>query len=209
VILVGHSFGALIVRHFAWRFPGRVAGLVLVDPVTVDEWVAPDRRRSFRLVRVAWLAQLTRGLAAVGVVRVGLWALLRRGHGDAGPLLGLSPTLRRIAREVGKMPPEAAQQLRTQWSRPRFFAALATYVRALPACAGQVAHERLPAGIPVAVISGALQPAENLAAHRALGARHIVVEGSGHWLHLDQPTLVADAIRELAAQAAGRTRDRL
>lgn len=35
-VLVGHSFGGLNVRLFASRFPGDVAGLVLVDPTPVE-----------------------------------------------------------------------------------------------------------------------------------------------------------------------------
>ena len=36
VILVGHSLGGLYAQEFAMRFPGRTAGLVLLDPMTVE-----------------------------------------------------------------------------------------------------------------------------------------------------------------------------
>src|SRR5688572_12417969 len=47
-VLVGHSFGSLIVRGYAARHPERVAGLVLVDPPT--EWLdaPPERARMLR-----------------------------------------------------------------------------------------------------------------------------------------------------------------
>ena len=35
-VLVGHSLGGLYARHFALRFPGDVAGLVLLDPAHED-----------------------------------------------------------------------------------------------------------------------------------------------------------------------------
>ena len=63
-VLVGHSFGSFVVRAYAARHPGSVAGLVLVDPPT--EWltmtpaarphaagwaaVVPDRRAA----RATW-----------------------------------------------------------------------------------------------------------------------------------------------------------
>ena len=37
VVLVGHSMGGLFVRVFADLFPGRVAGMVLVDPAHPDQ----------------------------------------------------------------------------------------------------------------------------------------------------------------------------
>ena len=37
-VLVGHSFGGLLVRAYASTYPSEVAGLVLVDPVSVLAW---------------------------------------------------------------------------------------------------------------------------------------------------------------------------
>lgn len=51
VVLVGHSFGGLIVRMYAGLFPNHVAGIVLIDSVHEEEtarWLAlmpPDTRR--------------------------------------------------------------------------------------------------------------------------------------------------------------------
>src|ERR1700722_8332790 len=41
-VLVGHSFGGLIVRRFALLYPDEVAGAVLVDPMRCDEWPPMD-----------------------------------------------------------------------------------------------------------------------------------------------------------------------
>jgi pimeloyl-ACP methyl ester carboxylesterase len=52
-VLVGHSLGGLYARHYATRFPGEVAGLVLIEPAhedynaympgkLVDQWQAWD-----------------------------------------------------------------------------------------------------------------------------------------------------------------------
>lgn len=37
-VLVGHSFGGLCVRLYAYRYPGEVVGMVLVDATHEDQW---------------------------------------------------------------------------------------------------------------------------------------------------------------------------
>ena len=41
-VLVGHSFGGLVVRRFALLYPEDVAGIVLVDPMRCEEWPPLD-----------------------------------------------------------------------------------------------------------------------------------------------------------------------
>jgi pimeloyl-ACP methyl ester carboxylesterase len=62
-VLVGHSFGGLVVRLFAARHPGLVAGVVLIEPAIPEDWIDPsaDRRllvaRGVRLCRYGgWAA---------------------------------------------------------------------------------------------------------------------------------------------------------
>lgn len=48
VVLVGHSYGGLLVTEFARQHPERIAGLVLVDPATMSQrhaYIAADRAR--------------------------------------------------------------------------------------------------------------------------------------------------------------------
>ena len=40
-VLVGHSFGGLVMRIFAARYRSDVSGLVLVDPAHPEDWVTP------------------------------------------------------------------------------------------------------------------------------------------------------------------------
>jgi len=192
-VLVGHSFGTYVARVYAHRFRDDVAALVLIDPVSSLEWEVPGQRT--RLARAVFFSHVAGALASVGLVRLGLWGVLRRGHGNAGPLLGLSSTMRRIAGEVAKLPPDLVPPLRAQWSDRRFFVTMARYIRSLPACAIEAAERPIPAGLPVIVLSGAHQSPDHLAAHRALATRHLDVPGSGHWIHLDHPAMVASEIR--------------
>jgi pimeloyl-ACP methyl ester carboxylesterase len=192
--LVGHSFGTFIIRAYASRFPEDVAALVFLDPVMPDEFHPLTWRMRVRLWRAAFFTEITRACAAVGLVRVGLWGLLRRGGGNPGPLLGLSATCRRIARELAKLPPEEMPALRAHWSEPRFFGELAATIRAIPACAAEAAGYPLPMDTPLLVFSGGHQSQTSLAAHAAIATKQVVVEKSAHWIHLNHPELVADAI---------------
>ena len=49
-VLVGHSFGGLIVQAFAHLYPHETAGLVLVDPLDPAEWtpITDEQRRMIR-----------------------------------------------------------------------------------------------------------------------------------------------------------------
>jgi pimeloyl-ACP methyl ester carboxylesterase len=195
--LVGHSFGTFIIRVYASRFPQDVAALVFLDPVMPDEFSPLTWRMRVRLWRAAFFTEVTRACAFVGLVRLGLWGLLRRGEGNPGPLLGLSTTCRRIARELAKLPSEELPALRAHWSEPRFFRELAASIRAMPACAAEAAGHPVPSDIPLVVFSGGHQSPQSLAAHAAMSTRQIVVEGSAHWIHLDRPEFVADTILSL------------
>ena len=41
-VLVGHSFGGLVMRRFALLYPEEVLGVVLVDPMRCEEWPPLD-----------------------------------------------------------------------------------------------------------------------------------------------------------------------
>jgi pimeloyl-ACP methyl ester carboxylesterase len=196
-VLVSHSFGALVATLYASRFPFDVSGLVYVDPITPTEWLRPNASGVWRLRRAVVLTRLTGVLAVFGLVRLGLWGLLRRGGGNPGPVLGSSRTLRRMAVEVGKLPPNLSRALRARWSEPGFFKTMAVNLAALPLCAAELGGRQIPPGIPVTVLSGAHQPPERLAEHAAMATRHVVVDGSAHWIHLDHPDIVCAAIRQL------------
>ena len=200
VVLVGHSFGACIVRVYAHRFPDDVSALVLVDPMVPEEFIDPPLQTRVRLRRAAFFSRVAGLCAACGLVRIGLWGLLRRGPGNPGPILGLSATLRRVADELGKLPREEMPALRRHWSQPRFYRELAASIEALPRCAREAIEQPVPTQIPVIVLSGSHQTPASLERHRALATRHMVVEGSAHWIHLDHPDLVADAILSVAAR---------
>ena len=206
-ILVGHSFGSLIVRGYAARHPEQVAGLVLVDPPM--EWLAGAPTQAELLRRAHRASVLGAFLARIGVVRAAL-SLLTGGYPGAPrtfvKLLGprAAGTLERLVGEVRKLPPELHRAVQAHWSQPKCFHAMAEYLGVLESEAATIAAAIPPSDIPTVVISGSHQPPSEIAAHRSLAAasphgRHLVATNSGHWILLDEPELIVDAVRTLIA----------
>src|SRR5262249_21166597 len=129
-ILVGHSFGSLIVRAYAGRYLDEVAGLALIDPLRTSDWhpLSPERRRM--LDRGARLARRGAMLARVGIVGWCLRSLLSGARwlpkvvGGAASGEGLS-LMKRLAGEVGKMPREVWPLVAAHWSLPKSFLSMA------------------------------------------------------------------------------------
>jgi pimeloyl-ACP methyl ester carboxylesterase len=212
-ILVGHSFGGLVVRAYAAKYPREVAGLVLVDPLAAREWlnVSPSNARMLRLGmrlsrRGAWLAR-------IGVVR-GSLAILMAGAGPVPKLIARliaktssgrgESVITRIVGEVRKMPPETWPMVRAHWCAPKSFIAMAAYLESLPASAAEAAALDAPGNIPITVLSAANSTPEQREEREALTRRsphgeHIIARKSGHWIQLDEPELVVEAIRKAIA----------
>jgi pimeloyl-ACP methyl ester carboxylesterase len=45
---------------------------------------------------------------------------------------------------------------------------------------------------------GAHQPPSRLAEHAAISTRHVIVDGTAHWIHLDRPDIICAAILDVA-----------
>lgn len=209
-LLTGHSFGGLVVRCYALRHPDRVAGLVLVDPLSVAEWQHPSATQLETLRRGARLARRGALLARFGVVRFAV-ELLTAGARRIPQMVARVASNRsgesaisRVLGEVRKMPPETWPIVRAHWCQPKCFLGMASYLESLPASSIEAAAMgELPARIPVTILSaatavpGQLAEREAIARH-SLSGKHIIAANSGHWVHLDQPELVVQAIREMA-----------
>jgi pimeloyl-ACP methyl ester carboxylesterase len=204
-ILVGHSFGSFVVRAFAMRHPGAVAGLVLVDPAM--EWLSPTPERAYRLRRARRLSRVGAWLSHIGVTRVSLAFLI--GGAPAAPrgiarLFGptVAQTLDRLVGEVRKLPPATYPVMQAFWSQPKCFYAMAEHLATLERDRAAIANVSTPRSIPVVVISSGNQPPDQLEAHRRLadasnGGRHIIAARSAHWVQFDEPELIIDAVEEL------------
>jgi pimeloyl-ACP methyl ester carboxylesterase len=213
-ILVAHSFGAYVLLAYAQHFANdssiegsdEIAGVVLVDPLTPEEWMQPTAAQRFRIFRAVWFTRAAGVLAALGVARFFLWLLQ---IGDREPSRSLriaaraTQTSRRILSELTKLPLQVRRLIRVHWSSPKFFWTMANQIQSLPRCAREVAGCSIPPHIPVTVISGVQQPPDILASHAALANRslqgkHIMASKSAHWIQFDEPELVVEAVREIA-----------
>jgi pimeloyl-ACP methyl ester carboxylesterase len=207
-VLAGHSYGGMLVRAFAAKYPDAVAGLVLVDPLPAGEWMNPSEEQA-RILR--WGGRLSRRgalLARLGIVRMSLAML--SGGGRAMPKLiarlssgRAESTLSRLVGEVQKMPAQTWPMIRAHWCQPKGFLGMNEYFKSLPVSSAEAAAlPEPPPNIPVVVLSASnstpaqLAEREAMARHSSHGA-HIVARKSGHWIHLDEPELVLDAIRRL------------
>ena len=96
--------------------------------------------------------------------------------------------------------------VQAHWCLPKSFEGMAATLESLPESSAEAAALPVPESIPVTILSAAGSTAEQLAEREALAGRsvrgrHTAALNSGHWIHLDQPELVAEAIREMVARA--------
>ena len=206
-VVVGHSFGGLIARIFEQIRPERTAGLVLVDPVCRREWREADEPRKRMLARGVLLSRRGELLARLGVVRFAL-KLLMSGSRTVPKLLARASAGRgagvteRLTGEVRKMPPELWPAVAAHWSEARCFRTMANSLESLPVSVTQIDESRSLGALPVVVLSAASANAQATEEHEhdarlSTRGEHTVVPGSGHWMLLDAPDAVAEAIRRV------------
>ena len=80
VVLVGHSFGALLLLAYTQRFPKHVAGLVMLEPISLSTWSECSKSIIGELEIGAMLSRRGAWLAEFGVVRAALMLLFMAGQ---------------------------------------------------------------------------------------------------------------------------------
>src|SRR5260370_3891440 len=162
-------------------------------------------------LRYAWIAAW---LARLGFVRFCL-ARLARGSPRLGWAaasafgVGTAAAVQRIAGEIRKLPAPILPIVRALWSQPKNFLSLGQQVAALPVSAAQAAAVSSLRDLPLVVLSGDHHTVPHADWQRDLAqlsscGRHVVASDSGHWIHLDHPELVTQAIREVVTAARSK-----
>ena len=190
-VLVGHSIGGVIIRRFCVRYPSLVAGMVLVESSHEDQ--------GRRIGAVDW--------------RFGPGMLVEVAARRQARILGL----RRLAASLGLMrsfdamvareaPPEYAEANRAIQLSARQRQAS---VRELLMAARMQGQPPRLGSIPLTVLTRARRPGrepevwaqlqDELAALSS-DSVHVHAERGGHYLQLDEPDLVVQAIRDLVSR---------
>ncbi len=214
-VLVGHSFGGLLIRAFARAYLAEVGGLVFVDPLHPEEWCWPSSEQRRMLRGGVFLSRVGGVLARAGVVRFLLSRLSGGAPGlprRASRLFGskAEALLHNIVGEVQKLPQEVLPSVQAHWSSPKAFRGMWQHLAALPACSAEMMRGVDAFGdIPITVLSAGRRDPRWVAldaslARASTNGRHIVSPESGHWVHLDDPALVVRAIHEVVMRVRTR-----
>jgi len=203
-VLVGHSFGGLVMRRFALLYPGEVASLLLIDPMRCEEWPPLNPRSQSQLNMGRKLIRYAIPITRLGVARLGVNLLFCRARKLSTQIAGAAVpnghhVLSRITTEVGKMPREVWPAVASHWSRPEFYAGLRCHLESIPDTVREMHVAEPIRAIPVTVLTpGSAAPlTENQLDHIGDRVNQVIAANSDHWIHLDEPEIVINSIRDM------------
>lgn len=193
-ILVGHSFGGVVIRQFARAYPERVAGLVLVDSAHEEQFIKrfPAQVREMVPKMIKSMKPMILAFAS------GIPALLL----NRMPLTpGLSESSAEAERAIRVMSGKHMQTMLNEMD---------AIVHRPPQPLDTLRN------VPLMVLShGVAQPAPNMSdevntayeeawqqmqhelAQLSSNSQHLIVEGSGHDIQIEKPQAVIDAVKQV------------
>ncbi len=109
--------------------------------------------------------------------------------------------MERLVGEIKKMPRELWPAIISHWCQPKSFSGMGRHIAELPVSVSSMADAAPLRGIPVTLITGAKNKPfpEDEAERMSSCAKQIIATNSGHWVQLDEPELVVEAVREMAS----------
>jgi pimeloyl-ACP methyl ester carboxylesterase len=210
-ILVGHSFGGLVMRKYALLYPQEVSSVILVDPMRCEEWPPLDPTKQRELDRGKRLTGCAIQIARFGLARLAIMSLLRRSGLAAERLAsaagnGGKHVLGRVRGEVSKMPQEVWPIVAAHWSRPGYYAGMRSHLMSVPETVREMQNAAPIDGIPVLLLTPGKSSPLSDACLQGIGnnVQQVIATESAHWIHLDEPQLVIDSIEQMVAAASPR-----
>ena len=177
-ILVGHSFGGLLMQLYATRFPNEFTGMVLVDSSHPDQ-----AHRTLDLQEIDTISFAMKTLGPIGIVRL------------LFPVPAGNPESRDVS--VREQERELLMTSRTLRTATREMSGLRESLR-------QVTESTVDLGSkPLVVLSEGRRRAESWQAlqedlsRMSTNSEWQVVDGAGHFVQHDQPDVVVDAVRRV------------
>ena len=177
-ILVGHSFGGLLMQLYATRFPNEFTGMVLVDSSHPDQ-----AHRTLDLQEIDTISFAMKTLGPIGIVRL------------LFPVPAGNPESRDVS--VREQERELLMTSRTLRTATREMSGLRESLR-------QVTESTVGLGSkPLVVLSEGRRRAESWQAlqedlsRMSTNSEWQVVDGAGHFVQHDQPDVVVDAVRRV------------
>ena len=211
-ILVGHSFGGLVMRRYALLYPDEVAGVVLIDPMRCDQWPPLDPSKQSQIDLGRRLIRFAVPVASCGLARLMVTLLFCRASQLSDQIVGAAGrhkrhVLTRIKTEVRKMPRATWPAVASHWSRPGFYAGIRSHISSIPETVTEMDGLEPIRNIPITVLTPAnASPLSQDHLDRIGGCtQQIIARNSDHWIHLDEPDLVTDSIRAMVAAAVAET----
>lgn len=204
-LLVGHSIGGIYVRLYAQRYPHQVCGMVLVDSSHEEQNVrAPQLFADFQ--QQATRTTLKQLALFKPFANIGAFALAPN-RVPADPLLphDTRATYQALAaKDATFLETVIAEEKAVDISLAHMRAVPNSTLGSMPLVVVSRGTSLLPpkTGLPPEIIQqvnrGWQQMQAELAALSSAG-QQIIAEQSGHYIHLEQPQLVIDAIKQVIA----------
>ncbi len=211
-ILVGHSFGGLVMRRFALLYPDDVAAVVLVDPMRCEDWPPLDPSKQSQLDLGRRLIRYALPVTRCGVTRLLVSFLFCRAGKLSDQIVDVAGShprhvLDRVKTEVSKMPRAVWPAVAAHWSDPRFYAGVRSHIQSIPDTVREMHAAEPISGTPITVLTPRNASPLSQKQLDCIGdcVQQVIAEKSEHWIHLDEPELVIDSIREMVAAALSRT----
>jgi pimeloyl-ACP methyl ester carboxylesterase len=199
-VLVGHSMGGLNVRMYTFRFPGEVAGLVLVDPSQETQFARMPMPATIRVLYALMSLTAPVGLPRLVAHFVGPTVPADSAEAAArGQALGLrTSALRATGAELasfGESMVQVGAARRPLGALPLVVISASRMESGLGVTRAEAAERRR--------IFSALQ--EEIARSSSAG-RRVTAEGSGHYVQLERPAIVIGSVRQVVETARARAR---